>query len=58
MLTSLVNISMQKNKENDALLPEILMIRESGNLIGRSHFGLTCEAESFHIPSRHLPAQS
>ena len=30
---------MQKIKETDALLQDILMIKESCNLIGREHFG-------------------
>ena len=36
----LVNFSMQKIKDNDALLPEILMIKEYCNLIGWVHFGI------------------
>ena len=37
---SLLDISIQKIKEINALLLEILMIKESCNLIGQEHFGL------------------
>ena len=34
----MVNMSMQKVKENDGSLPEILIIKVSGNLFGESIF--------------------
>ena len=37
---SLMNISIQKIKEIDALLPGILMIKEFSNLIEQEHFDL------------------
>ena len=44
---SLVNISLQKIQEIDALLPEILVIKEYCNLTGQEHFGLQFVNQNF-----------
>ena len=47
MLLFLGNISMQRFKETDALLPEILIIKESYNLTGQENFVLKFKDQNF-----------
>ena len=46
---SIVDISMQKIKEIDALLPELSMTRESCCLIEQEHFDILLVKKCFHI---------
>ena len=44
---SLINIFPQTITEIDALFPQILMIKQSSNLIGHEHFGLQLVIQNF-----------